>query len=164
MDNLINEPTVQLSPDIKKVWITNELIQNIIGFIVLGVLFYLDYHFNWFDWIGWVLIILTILSVLSAIWGIWIKPIILYKTWRYDLNEEFLQLKYGAITEEKQLIPMTKIQAVSTKQGPLMKKYGLYAISIETMGSSHSIPGISEEIAQDLRNQIAVYAKVKEVE
>ncbi|QDP39919.1 PH domain-containing protein [Radiobacillus deserti] len=164
MEHFIKEPSKSLSENIKKVWVIREIIENLIGFLVLGVLFFLDNRFDWLEWIGWGLTILLIVSVLFAIWGIGIKPIILHKTWGYDVNEEFLQLKHGAITEERELIPMTKIQAVSTKQGPLMKRYGLYSISIETMGSSHSIPGISKEIAQDLRDQIAIYAKVKEVE
>ena len=141
----------------------SETITNLIAFTILGVLLYLDYRFSWKEWIGWILIGITAISVLGTIWS-FISPILLYKNWRYDVDEEFLQLKSGVLNEVHQLVPMTKIQSVATKQGPLLRKYGLCSISIETMGSSHSIPALPKEVAIELRNQIAQFAKIKEVE
>lgn len=163
MKFLMNAPQKRLSADAVKVWILRDTIENLIGAIILGVLFYLDNLYSWKEWIGWILIGITILSIVGAIWS-YIHPFLLYKNWRYDVNEEFLQLKFGVLRMEYQLIPMTKIQSVSTKQGPLLRKYGLCSVSVETMGSSHAIPALSQEVAIELRNQIAQYAKVKEVE
>lgn len=163
MYSQISVPQQRLSKDAVKVWIISETIANIIGLIIIGVLFYLDYLFAWKEWIGWILIGITIISVLSIVWSL-ISPFLLYKSWRYDVNEEFLQLKSGVLNEKHQLVPMTKIQSVATKQGPLLRKYGLYSVSIETMASSHTIPALPKEVAVELRNQIAHYAKVKEVE
>ena len=89
---------------------------------------------------------------------------LLYKNWRYDADEEFLHLKSGAIYETHQLVPMSKIQAVKTEEGPIFRKYGLCSVSVETMGSSHAIPALRKSVAIELRNRIAQYAKVKEVE
>lgn len=144
-------------------WMLSETITNLIAFIILGVLLYLDYRFFWKEWIGWILIGITIISVLGAAWSL-ISPFLLYKNWRFDVDEEFLQLKSGVLNEVHELVPMTKIQSVATKQGPLLRKYGLCSVSIETMGSSHSIPALPKEVAIKLRNQIAQYAKIKEVE
>lgn len=144
-------------------WMLSETITNLIAFIIIGVLLYLDYRFSWKEWIGWILIGITIISVLGAAWSL-ISPFLLYKNWRFDVDEEFLQLKSGVLNEVHELVPMTKIQSVATKQGPLLRKYGLCSVSIETMGSSHSIPALPKEVAIKLRNQIAQYAKIKEVE
>lgn len=163
MYSQINVPQKRLSKDAVKVWIISETIANLIGFIILGVLLYLDYRFSWKEWIGWILIGITAISVLGAVWS-FINPILLYKNWCYGVDEEFLQLKSGVLNEMHQLVPMTKIQSVATKQGPLLRKYGLCSVSIETMGSSHTIPVLPKEVAIELRNQIAHYAKIKEVE
>ncbi|WP_102272657.1 PH domain-containing protein [Cytobacillus massiliigabonensis] len=163
MNSHISSPQNQLSKKAVKVWIISEVIENVIGFIVLGVLFYLDYLFSWKEWIGWILIGVASLSVLFAVWS-FIKPFLLYKTWRYAVDEEFLQLKHGALIEKNQLIPMTKIQSVATNQGPLLRRYDLYTVSVETMASTHTIPALPKETAIELRNQIAQFAKVKEVE
>ncbi|MBO1001931.1 PH domain-containing protein [Pseudogracilibacillus auburnensis] len=160
----IQTPQKKLSKDIVKVTIISELISNSIGFIVLGVLFYLDDRFSWKDWIGWILIAITVIAILAAVWSTLIRPFLLYKYTRYHVDEEFLQLKTGALNETHELVPMTKIQAVETNQGPIMRKYGLYSISIETMGSSHAISGLQQDVAKELRNKIAHYAKIKEVE
>ncbi|WP_312472187.1 PH domain-containing protein [Neobacillus sp.] len=156
-------PQKRLSKDAVKVWIISETIMNVIGFLILGILLYLDFRFSWKEWIGWIIKGLLLITVLGAVWS-WINPFLLYKNWRYDVDEEFLQLKAGVINERHQLVPMTKIQSVATKQGPLLRKYGLCSVSVETMGSSHTIPALPKEIAIELRNQIAHYAKIKEVE
>ena len=163
LHNSLETPEKRLSKDAIKVWLIGEVIGNVIGLIVLGVLFYLDYYFAWKEWIGWILIVITILAFLGAIWGL-IRPFLLYKNWRYDADEEFLHLKSGAIYETHQLVPMSKIQAVKTEEGPIFRKYGLCSVSVETMGSSHAIPALRKSVAIELRNRIAQYAKVKEVE
>jgi len=163
MYSQLNEPQGRLSKDAVKVWMISETITNLIGFIIIGILLYLDYHFSWKEWIGWILIGLIPIFVLGSIWS-WVNPLFLYKSWRYDVNEEFLQLKSGVLKETHELVPMTKIQSVATKQGPLLRKYGLCSISVETMGSSHTIPALPKGDAAQLRNQIAQYAKIKEVE
>ncbi len=92
------------------------------------------------------------------------EAVFLYRSWRYDVDEEFLQLKSGVFIEKHKLVPMTKIQSVGTKHGPILRKYGLCSVSIQTMGSHHTITALPKETAAQLRNQIAHYAKIKEVE
>ncbi|GIN71600.1 hypothetical protein J14TS2_20750 [Bacillus sp. J14TS2] len=159
----LDAPKKRLSKDAVKVWLISETVENIIGLIILGALFYLDYRFSWKEWIGWILIVITVFASIAGIWSL-IRPFILYKNWRYGVDEEFLQLKSGAINETHQLVPMTKIQSVMTEQGPFLRKYGLCSVSVKTMGSSHTIPALPKEVAVELRNQIAQYAKIKEVE
>lgn len=161
-DTIIN-PKLRIAKESVKVWLIREIISTVIGWMILGVLFYLDYNFSWKEWIHWILIVITIFIAISTIIS-FIRPFYLYKNWRYAIDEEFIQLKSGAFKEVHQLVPMTKIQAVETEQGPILRKYGLYAVSIETMGSSHTIPALKKEVAIRLRNEIAVYAKIKEVE
>lgn len=152
-----------LSSNAVKYWRMDELISNLIAFVVLAVLFYLDWHFGWYSWIGWILIGLAILFFVGLVWSAF-SPSLTFKSWRYDLDEEFLHLQFGIWSRTEQLIPMTKIQAVSLTQGPLMRKYNLASLSVETMGSSHAIPALAKETASELRERIAQFAKIKEVE
>ncbi|MGR9050706.1 PH domain-containing protein [Halobacillus faecis] len=163
MQALMDGPKQRLSKDSVKVWIISETIGNLIGFVILATLFVADQYYSWYDWIEWVLIALTVLSVGSTIWAFY-RASLLYKHWRYDVNEEYLQLKSGALHEQHHIIPMTKIQSVSTHQGPLLKRYNLYSVKINTVGSDHEIPALPKSKAFELRDSIAVYAKVEEVE
>lgn len=156
-------PRHSLSPNAINYWRREELISNLIAFIVLAVLFYLDWRFDWYNWIGWILIGLAVFFLAGLVWSV-ISPPLTFKSWRYDLDEEFLYLQFGIWNRTEQLIPMTKIQAVSLTQGPLMRKYKLASLSVETMGSSHAIPALPKETATQLRERIAQFAKIKEVE
>lgn len=163
MDQQIVTPQQQLSKVVIRVWIIGEIIANFIGLLVLAALFFLDTNFHGRR-AGWIILVVTILSVVGTIWSVFFEPSLKFNSWRYDVNEDFLQLKYGIFIEKHELIPMTKIQSVATNQGPIMRKYGLYSVSITTMASSHKIPALSEKVAIELRSQIAYFAKVKEVE
>ncbi|MFT8319523.1 MAG: PH domain-containing protein [Bacillus sp. (in: firmicutes)] len=164
MFSTIPAPTKQISKEAVKVWRITEVITNLVVLMILGVLYYLDYYFAWKNWIGWIIIALVIFTILSAIWEILLEPILKQKYWRYDISEEFVQLKSGAWNEKHQLIPMTKVQSVELNQGPFLRKYHLYTIKITTMGSSHEIPAIPKDEAYQLKDQIAHFAKIKEVE
>ncbi|WP_283152521.1 PH domain-containing protein [Guptibacillus hwajinpoensis] len=162
MSTEICNPNRQLAKEAVRVWTINAIIGNSIGFLVLGILFYLDNRFTWWGWVRWLLMIALIIMIVMTVWDVFIYPKLKYKYWRYEADEEYLKLRHGAINEEHQLVPMSKIQAVATSQGPILRSYQLYALSIETMGSSHMIPALPKEEAFQLRNEIARYAKVKE--
>ncbi|MFD1849724.1 PH domain-containing protein [Oceanobacillus bengalensis] len=106
---------------------------------------------------------LVVLNILGTIWSL-IEPTYLYKSWSYQFDDDYLQLSYGILKREWVTIPMTKIQSVSTSQGPIMKQYHVRQVKVETMGSSHAIPALEEEIALRLRKKLAEYAKLKEVD
>ncbi|MEI5908637.1 PH domain-containing protein [Bacillus spongiae] len=163
MFSQIHAPQNRLSKDAVKVWIISEVISSSIIFSLLTVVFYLDHLFLWKEWVGWILIGITVLSIFSTVWSIFFRPFLLYKIWRYDVDEDFLQLKSGAFTVRHELVPMTKIQSVETNHGPLLRKYGLRTLSITTMGSTHVIPALPKDVAIELRDQVAHFAKVNEV-
>ncbi|QGH35856.1 PH domain-containing protein [Gracilibacillus salitolerans] len=159
----MNELEHRLSSKFPKARIISETISNIIGFIVLAVLFWLGYYFDWPAWANWILIGLLLIAVVGTIWS-FIEPHYLYRSWRYQIDIEYLQLRYGVLTKEWVTVPMSKIQSVSTSQGPIMRAYQMRSIKVETMGSSHVIPALEEQVALELRARIAELAKLKEVD
>lgn len=158
-----NEPEKRLSKDSVKVWLLEEALSTLLILIIFAIVFFLDNRFEWKVWIHWIIIVAFVGFLCSFIYS-FIRPFFLYKNWRYDVSSEYLQLKWGFISETHEIIPMTKIQAVSTKQGPLLRKYGLCQVTVDTMGTSHSIPSLPKEEAIHLRNKIVKYAKIKETE
>ncbi|WP_285768577.1 PH domain-containing protein [Peribacillus sp. SI8-4] len=164
MYSKIKPPTKKISKQAVKVWRMFEAIIHLIILAVLFILLFADGYFAWKVWIGWLLIGLIVLSLCHSVWSIIIEPVLLQRYWRYDVNEEFIQTKQGALYETHELIPMTKVQSVRLDQGPLLRKYNLYSLSIGTMGSSHDIPAIPEDEAYELRDKIAHFAKIKEVD
>jgi uncharacterized protein len=160
----IQEPTEKISKEAIHVWRISNIIGHFIFLVIITVLIVLDANYDWYNWVIYVLWALGGLGIISAIWNIGLEPVLLQKYWRYGIDEEYVQLKHGRWNMTHQVIPMTKVQYVSLEQGPILRKYGLYTISIGTMASSHEIPGIPEVQAKALRDKIASLAKIKEVE
>ena len=55
---------------------------------------------------------------------------------------------------------MVRIQHVETTQGPLLRKAGLMTVDIHTAATVHTILGLEENQAEQLRNQIIALVKV----
>nr|WP_318540338.1 PH domain-containing protein [Terribacillus saccharophilus] len=161
MHTQVKEPQHKLSKESLRVGLIGDVIFDVVVLLIFAVLFGLDFIFEWPAWIGTVLIILLIISVPLLIIG-YLGTVINHRNWRYDIDEEYVQLRQGAWFQKDQLIPVTKIQSVETKQGPLLRRYKLREVEIETMAGEYSIPGLPEKEAYALRDQIAAYAKAKE--
>ena len=74
-----------------------------------------------------------------------------------------IRLHRGNLKESEIVIPMTKVQQVEIKQGPLLRLQRLKEITIHTMASSGVIPELPAKKAEQLRDTIAHLAQIKEV-
>lgn len=153
----------QLSKKYVQARLVSELIGNALWLIVLLILFWMYHFFEWPRWVFWILIGLSALSLLGIVWS-FLEPYYVYRNWRYHLDEDYLQLSYGILTKTWITIPTAKIQAVTTIQGPILKRYRLRSVKVETIGSSYTIPGLDEDVALSLRKEIAQWAKIKDTE
>ena len=164
MTPTMNDPNKSISKDAIKVWrITNLFIQIIAIIIGIGLI-WASIYFNWYYWIKITLIVLLAIDILLSLWDILIEPVLLQRYWRYDISSEYVQIKHGIFNIKQTIMPMTKVQYVTAKQGPLLRKYQLYTLQIGTMSTSIDIPALPEQTALTLRSKIAEYAKIKEVE
>ncbi|WP_010094108.1 PH domain-containing protein [Ornithinibacillus scapharcae] len=152
-----------LSPSFPKIKLISDTIINLVGLLVVVGLFWLYDYFSWPTWAFWILMFLIVFSILGCIWS-FIEPTLLYRSWSYQYDHNYLQISFGIMKKQWITIPMTKIQAVSTIQGPIMQRFNTRSIKIETMGSAHTIPALEESIALQLREDLAEYAKLKEVD
>ncbi|WP_203333606.1 PH domain-containing protein [Planococcus beigongshangi] len=162
MEYILKEPERQISTKIIKIWRTTNTIGHGSFLLVFGALLAASHYWDWYNWVNITLYILIGITVLSAIFSIFFEPVFIQRTWRYDVDENFIQLKHGRWNVEHTIIPMAKIEYVTTDQGPFLRKAGLYSLKIGTTASNHTIPAIPEEEALALRAQIASYANVKE--
>jgi uncharacterized protein len=158
----IEEPTERISADVVKVWRISNTLEHVSALIVLAILIVCANKFGWYEWIGIVLYILAGVYFLYAIFSIFIQPAYIQATWRYQIDQQFIQLKHGKWQVKHTLIPMEKVEYVRTEQGPIMRKYGLFNIEIGTTTSNHVIPAIPSHEAVELKALIGIYAKIKD--
>ena len=79
--------------------------------------------------------ILTIIFLIVVIVA-WIYSGMYAKTFKYEITDQFILINRGVITRHKTTIPFSRIQNVSSIQGPFDRKFGLYTVKIETAGIS----------------------------
>ena len=120
-----------------------------------------------FEWSVWLQSIFFTLLALVLVYSL--VDFIWFQKWKQERFSYLVQpleirLHYGVLTTHDVLIPMTKVQYVHAKQGPLLRKYGLQTITIGTAAGSYDIYAIEAVFAQSLREQIAMYARIEEEE
>lgn len=158
----IQEPNNKISSKTVKVYRMTNIIIDAITIILLGILLWAGYYFAWYRWVKVMLWGFIGLTPFLVIWSVIINPIIIQNYWRYGIDENFVRLRHGKFNQIDTIIPMTKIQYVEAEQGPILRRFGLYSLTIGTMGSSHEIPALPKHEAFYIRDQIAYHARINE--
>lgn len=129
-------------------------------FVYVAINLILLYCTFTFHWPKWIVIITTCLVIISLPFELYLIPIWRYRIWRYKISETSIQIQKGILFKKQILIPMGKVQHIDAKQGPILKKYHLYTITLSTAAGSHHIPGLTEETADSIRKEIELYARL----
>ncbi|UVI28761.1 PH domain-containing protein [Paenibacillus spongiae] len=117
-----------------------------------------------FDWPIWIPAAALALACLGAYLEINLIPRLRYKQWRYAVTEHEIELHHGIYFRKRTLIPMIRIQHVDSKQGPILRAFGLATVTFSTAAGSHQIPALTEIRADEVRRQIARLARISDEE
>ncbi|MGA9287056.1 MAG: PH domain-containing protein [Anaerobacillus sp.] len=153
-------PSKRIDPKGLKVWQITGGIASLFTVVLLGGVFAIHLLLRSLPF--WVLLVSSIMTVLFIVILTWILPNLRWKMWRYEVTEHEIELKYGVVVIKRTLIPMVRVQHVDTRQGPLLRAYHLSSVTISTAATTHEIPALSNETADELRDRISVLARVAE--
>jgi uncharacterized protein len=104
-------------------------------------------------WLAWALA-----AGVVAVGGIAL-PLVRWRTWRYAVRDEEIDLLRGAVVVRRTLIPMTRVQHVDTQRTPLSDFFDLRAVTVHTAADSHAIPALRPGDAAEIRDRIALLAR-----
>jgi uncharacterized protein len=85
-------------------------------------------------------------------------PLLRYRTWRYAVREDEIDLRHGALVVRRTIVPMARVQHVDTSVTPVGQLFGIATLSVHTAAGRHQIPGLDSRVAAALRTEIARYA------
>jgi len=102
-------PKHQLAKAAITVWRLSGIIMFIILMMMAGAITYVAYSFEWPWFISTIVISLTLLVAM------------IHKRFRYEILDEEIYIQRGLVIVTRTLVPMTRIQHVDTKQGPILK-------------------------------------------
>lgn len=153
----MNEPQKRISNKALSVWRISGAITSVILLMVAGGVIWLS---NVFSWPIWVVIAAFAVSILHVYLYVYLFPLLRWKRWRYEVREQEIELQQGVFVVKRTLVPMIRVQHVDTRQGPLLKKYGLATVDVSTAATVHEIPALPVEEAEELRQFISRLARV----
>ncbi len=80
-----------------------------------------------------------------------------YRRWRFELQEDALELRYGVFTHVDSSVPYVRVQHVDTERNLLARLVGLSAVVVYTAGSRGAdvtIPGLTPARARELHDRL----------
>lgn len=156
----MKEPSFhKLTPRAIRVWQWGNSIRSLF-FFILPIVYFLVFGTD--DFHQWIFISLVVLVFISWVLSIFLMPYLAWKNWRYAIDENEIDLKRGVIFKTRTLIPLSRVQHVDTRQGPLLGWYDLASVTISTAATTHEIPALDSVIADRVRRQISMYARLAE--
>lgn len=104
-------------------------------------------------WLAWALALLVV-----ALGGL-VVPLLRWRSWRYEVRDEEIDLLRGAVVVRRTLIPMARVQHVDTQRTPLSDLFELRSVTVHTAAGSHSVPALRPADAASMRDRIALLAR-----
>ena len=117
----------------------------------------------WLDRVSLVVAAAFALAVLTlAALAVWTVPNLVWRHWRYEIGETEVDLQHGWLTMTRTLIPLTRVQHVDTRRGPLQRRFGLASVVLFTAAGASEIPALADAVADAARDRIPALPNVQE--
>ena len=154
-------PANQLDPRVKNVWRLNDAIWITVVMLPIIICFFVMTFFPGSEDIARPLLILgfIIWAILLIAWLVVLPPI-RYARWRYEISPYYLDIAKGIIWRKRYIIPFIRVQNTDTRQGPILRAFGLASVTVSTAAHEHEIPGLDASIAEELRDRAAELARI----
>ncbi|HET8864977.1 MAG TPA: PH domain-containing protein [Gracilimonas sp.] len=160
------EPETRIHKNAIKAWTVNALLYGLFWFVPAG--FYVsiaiginsDSQAPWHEGVDWVLFAsLFIIGLFLYLTIAFIFPKLRWKRWKYDVSDKEIDMLRGIIIKKRTLVPINRVQHVDTRQGPVYRKFELASVTISTAATTHEIPALDNETADELRNTISTLVR-----
>ncbi|MEY8459689.1 PH domain-containing protein [Eggerthellaceae bacterium 24-137] len=154
-------PASQLNPRIKNVWRISDAIWIAIVFLCCFVPFALVATIApEEEWAGLVALIVAVVFAVVFVLCVVVLPPIRYARWRYELTPDYLDIARGIFWRKRFIIPFIRVQNTDTRQGPVLRAFGLASVTVATAAGEHEIPGLAMDEADLLRDRAAELARL----
>lgn len=155
-------PECKLDPRIKAVWRISDVIVITIVFAciaLVGIIAWLADEPTRFWSTPYCLVCLIAYLVLLVLDLVALTPF-RYSRWRYQLFDDFLEIENGILWRKHIVIPFIRVQNTDTRQGPVLRAFGLASVMVSTAGASFEIPGLRADEADQVRDRAAELARI----
>lgn len=153
-------PANQLNPRIKVVWRITDFIGLTFTILICCIPFLVTWAVIQETWLLTIVLAILALYVVLLILVLVILPPIRFMRWRYELNDDYLDIARGIIWKRRTIIPFIRVQNTDTRQGPMLRAFKLSSVTVSTAAGQHEIPGLDREVAEQVRDKAAELARI----
>jgi membrane protein YdbS with pleckstrin-like domain len=109
---------------------------------------------------GWLSTTLTV-SIIAGVLQVIIEPQWRYRVHHWEANPEAVVTRSGWVNQEWRVAPLSRIQTVDTKRGPLEQLLGLATVTVTTASAAGpiQIAGLDHETAAHLVDELTASAQ-----
>lgn len=153
----ISEYFKKLSRSAVKAWRINGVLWSLVCWIVpiyLGVIKYGGAGVSL-----WVVITVFAVVITLTVLLVYVLPELRWRQWKYRVDQHEIDLHHGIWFTRRTLVPVKRVQHVDTRQGPILRQYDLADVVISTAATTHKIPALEENVADEVRQQISTFAR-----
>ena len=144
----------------KSVWRINDAIWLTVIFLACFIPFMIVFATTNEAWSIILGGIVAVLYVAALVLCVVILPSIRHMRWRYELSHDYLDIALGIIWRKRYIIPFIRVQNTDTRQGPILRMFGLSSVTVATAAGEHEIPGLDAETAEQVRDKAAELARI----
>jgi hypothetical protein len=94
--------------------------------------------------------------LIVAVTSACVFSVLRHRRWRWELDEEDLDLVHGVWRVVRTIVPLTRIQHVSVQRTGWSDLFGLVALHVSTAAGTTTIPALTRPQGDDLRDRILV--------
>ena len=107
---------------------------------------------------GWALLAWAALA-LAALIAIVVVPEVRWRRWRWEVREHEIDLRHGTWAVTRTIVPMARVQHVTTRRDPLQQALDLATVMVHTAAGANEIPALTLFEAAQVRDRIAELAR-----
>lgn len=99
---------------------------------------------------------------LLLLYPVLISPGKRYAAWGYRVDPDELHLKNGVWSQQETIIPLGRVQHIDVGQGAIERGCGVTHLTLYTAGTANSsvtLPGLTRETAEALRDKIRMHIR-----
>ena len=130
---VLREPRNRVSPQAIPFWTVSALLGDAV-LVIAAVVAYVVGP----DVPGWTLLLVLLVAV-AAVAHVVLMPRIRYRVHRWEVTDTAVHTRAGWIGRETRIAPISRVQTVDSRQGALMRMFGLASITVTTASAAGPI-------------------------
>jgi membrane protein YdbS with pleckstrin-like domain len=146
---VLREPAEQVSPRAVGYWRLSAvpLVVLVLGVGSAGVV---STGAPWWSWVVAALLLVGALVVLA------VMPGLRYRVHRWEVTHEAIYTRSGWLRRDVRIVPLSRVQTISTSQTAVMRAFGLASLLVTTASSAGAVrvEGLDAELAREVASDL----------